>query len=118
MSGERPRDGLVRSYVVTGGRSTPSRNHFDAITLITCSAPGPGRGGLSPEQRKVLDLLAPSAQSVAELGARLHLPLAVLRVLLADLMSAGHITTQRPITKSDRLDRKLLEEVLAGLQRL
>ena len=114
------RDRLVRSYVLTGGRSAPSRNHFDPITLVSLSdsAAHLSRSYLAPEPRAVLDLLRASAQSVAELGAHLDLPLSVLRILLADLMESGHITTHRPITQASSLDTQLLVDVLAGLLRL
>ena len=122
MSGPRAGGGdrLVRAYVVTGGRSSAARNHFDHITLISLSTSSPylDRTLLTPEHRRALDLLSVSAYSVAELGALLDLPLSVLRILLADLMESGHITTQRQITQTAGLDIKLLEDVLAGLQRL
>jgi hypothetical protein len=113
-------DRLVRAYVVTGGRTAAARNHFDHITLISLSASSPqlDRTRLTPEHRGALDLLSVSAYSVAELGAHLVLPLSVMRILLADLMETGHITTQRQITQTTGLDIKLLEDVLAGLQRL
>jgi hypothetical protein len=114
-------DRLVRTYVVTGGRSQPSRNHFDHITLITLSASSAhlNRAQLTPEQVEILAGLSRSAQSVAELGALIRQPVSVVRILLADLMEAGHITTNRQrITDAAAPDRKLLEDVLAGLQRL
>jgi hypothetical protein len=106
--------------VVTGGRTAAARNHFDHITLISLSASSPhlDRTRLTPEHRGALDLLSISAYSVAELGAHMVLPLSVMRILLADLMESGHITTQRQITQTTGLDIKLLEDVLAGLQRL
>ncbi|GGZ95080.1 hypothetical protein GCM10010371_63720 [Streptomyces subrutilus] len=122
MSGARQAgdDRLVRTYVVTGGRSTPSRNHFDHITLISLSASAGhlSRAHLNPEHRTILRALTGGAQSVAELGALLALPVSVVRVLLADLMELGHITTQQRITHATTLDRTLLEAVLAGLHRL
>lgn len=115
-------DRLVRTYVVTGGRSSPSRNTFDHILLISLSpsAAHLSRGDLNHEQNAMLDLLARSAQSVAELGALLRLPVSVVRILLADLMESGHITTGRRILDApdDVPDRTLLEAVLAGLHRL
>ncbi|MFE9250778.1 DUF742 domain-containing protein [Streptomyces sp. NPDC007088] len=113
-------DPLVRTYVVTSGRSHASRNHFDVITLITLSdaASHLSRAHLNPEQHAVLERLASSAQSVAELGAALRLPVSVLRILLADLMTSGHIATRQRITDSADPTRKLLEDVLAGLHKL
>ncbi|MFD8666249.1 DUF742 domain-containing protein [Streptomyces microflavus] len=109
-------DPLVRAYVITGGRARPSRNHFDLITLVTLAA-RLDRHGLNPEACQILDLLGRGAQSVAELGSAVHLPVSVLRVLLADLMTAGHIKAEGRITDS-RADRSLLEAVLVGLQKL
>ncbi|MEU0100421.1 DUF742 domain-containing protein [Streptomyces sp. NPDC006267] len=109
-------DHLVRAYVITGGRARPSRNHFDLITLVVLAA-RLNRSTLNPEACQILNLLEQDAQSVAELSAALRLPVSVLRVLLADLMEAGHITASGRILDS-RADRSLLEAVLAGLQKL
>ncbi|MGW7312238.1 DUF742 domain-containing protein [Streptomyces sp. NPDC054865] len=122
MSGARQSgdDRLVRTYVVTGGRSVPSRNHFDRITLISLSASAGhlSRAHLNPEHLSILRVLNAGAQAVVELGALLRLPVSVTRVLLADLMEWGHITTQRRMIDTATLDRALLEEVLAGLRRI
>ncbi|MER6116101.1 DUF742 domain-containing protein [Streptomyces sp. NPDC001743] len=113
-------DRLVRSYVVTGGRAQPSRNTLDHITLISLSADSAdlNRAPLNPEQLAVLAALSQSSQSVVELAALLRLPVSVMRILLCDLMEAGHITAQRRITDAAAPDITLLEAVLAGLQRL
>jgi hypothetical protein len=55
---------------------------------------------------------------VAEIGGHLGLPLSVLRIVLADLMESGHITTRSTVLTAQRADRDLLEAVLAGLQAL
>ncbi|MBZ3908433.1 DUF742 domain-containing protein [Streptomyces scabiei] len=110
----------MRSYVVTGGRAQPSRNHFDHITLISLSASSAhlNRAPLNPEQLAILTALSRTSQSVVELGALLRLPVSVMRILLSDLMEVGHITTRQRITYAAAPDRKLLEDVLAGLHRL
>ncbi|RRR69512.1 DUF742 domain-containing protein [Streptomyces sp. RP5T] len=124
MTAHRPRgDRLVRTYVVTGGRSTPTRNTLDQITLISLSSSAPylSRTDLNEEQTAALGHLAHGAQSVIELGALLHLPLPVVRVLLCDLLDAGHVTASgRRITDAltERPDRSIMEAVLAGLRRL
>lgn len=109
---------LVRPFVVTGGRSTPSRNTFDAVTLVMIFHSDLSRAGLTPEQRGVLDLCARGALSVAEIASHLGLPLSVLRIVLADLMESGHITTRSTILTARAFDRDILEAVLAGLQAL
>ncbi|NEA20675.1 DUF742 domain-containing protein [Streptomyces halstedii] len=113
-------DRLVRTYVVTGGRDRPSRSHIDHITLITLTALSPhlSRAQLNPEQLDILEALSHSCQSVAELGAVLGQPVSVMRILIADLMEADHVTARQRITDTTDLDRTLLEDVLAGLKRL
>ncbi|MFD9052751.1 DUF742 domain-containing protein [Streptomyces zaomyceticus] len=123
MSGARQAgdDRLVRTYVVTGGRSAPSRNTFDHITLISLSASAGhlSRAHLNPEHLSILRVLTTKgAQAVAELSALLRLPVSAIRILLADLMESGHITPQRRMTDTTTLDRALLEEVLAGLRKI
>ncbi|MEU6346282.1 DUF742 domain-containing protein [Streptomyces sp. NPDC046977] len=113
-------DPLVRTYVVTGGRSRASRNTFDHITLVVLSesAKHLSRNQLNPEQHVILQTLAHSAQSVAELSALVGQPVSVLRILLADLLESGFISTRQRILDAAAPDRELLEAVLAGLQRL
>jgi hypothetical protein len=108
----------VRPYVVTRGRSVPSRNTFDQVTLVMIYKSDLSRAGLSPEQRGVIDLCARGALSVAEIGSHLGLPLSVLRIVLADLMEQGYITTGSDILHARVPDRELLEAVLHGLERL
>lgn len=119
-AGRRGGDPLVRTYVITEGRSHASRNIFNHVTLITLArdASQLNRSRLTPEKDAILNRLAHSAQSVAELAAHLRLPISVLRILLADLMESGHIVTRQRITDATAPDHKLLEDVLAGLRNL
>ncbi|MFJ9901144.1 DUF742 domain-containing protein [Streptomyces sp. NPDC091280] len=114
-------DPLVRMYVVTGGRHSATRNHFDFVTLIALSPYSAqySRAQLTPEKNAILGLLVRSAQSVVELGALLDLPVSVIRILLADLMETGHITTEgRSLDVSEDPERMIMEAVLEGLQKL
>lgn len=114
-------DPLVRMYVVTGGRHSATRNHFDFVTLIALAPYSAqlGRAQLNPEMNAILDLLGRSAQSVAELGALLNLPVSVIRILLADLMETGHIKTEGRIHLADKApERVIMEAVLEGLRKL
>ena len=58
--------------------------------------------------------------SVAEVSARLHLPVGVVRVLVADLAAAGHVQVNLPLDPraGGTAERDLLERVLAGLEAL
>ncbi|WP_171166851.1 DUF742 domain-containing protein [Streptomyces sp. I05A-00742] len=115
--------GPVRPYVITGGRVAPSRDTLALETLVVATdadeAPegaGPA-AGLSPECAEILDLCG-RLLSVAEVAAHLRQPVAVIKVLLADLLDAGLVVARPPVTAADRHDPALLKEVLDGLRQL
>ncbi|GAA4231628.1 DUF742 domain-containing protein [Actinomadura meridiana] len=110
---------LVRSYAITRGRARPATGEpFDMITIISTAArPRSGSPGLGPEHLDILEMcLRP--QPVAEVAARLGLPLVVVRVLLGDLLHHRLITAVRPRPESALSKEHLLREVLNGLQAL
>jgi hypothetical protein len=113
----RPDDDLVRSYVITGGRAAPTRNAVDVVTLVM-ARPGRPLAGLSPEKLRVVQVCGPGFLSVAEAAAHLGLPPSVLRVLAADLIDSGHLTSRAPITPARPASEELLREVLHGLRNL
>lgn len=111
----RPAERLVRSYVVTGGRSHPTRNTLDLVTLLIGTGDLP-LSGLTPEARRVTELCRPGALSLAEVAGRLSLPVSVTKVLVADLMDSGHIVTRAPVPAARPSDARILQEVLDGLR--
>jgi hypothetical protein len=108
---------LVRPYVVTGGRAVPSRNTLDLVTLVRSTGSQP-RTALTPEKREVLDLCRGGPLSVAETAAHLAVPVGICKVLIADLVDDGLLTTRAPVPPAELPDRKLVEEVLRGLRAL
>jgi len=68
---------------------------------------------------RIIELCATS-QSVAEVSAKLHIPLGVARVLLGDLITAGHLKTRATISEDTTTDerRELIERTLSGLRAL
>lgn len=64
--------------------------------------------------------LCQESPSVAEISARLSMPLGVARVLVADLVESGHLqilaTLKEDSTDSER--RELIERVLSGLREI
>ncbi|TMR03139.1 DUF742 domain-containing protein [Actinomadura soli] len=110
---------IVRSYALTRGRARPATAEpFDMITIISTAArPRSGSPGIGPEHLDILEMcLYP--QPVAEIAARMGLPLVVVRVLLGDLLHHRLITTTRPPPESALSKERLLKEVLDGLQAL
>lgn len=114
---------LVRPYALTGGRTQPgpSAVRFDLIALVDAVAGSFDRAGESlfdPEHLALLGLCRTETQSVAELAAEADLPVGVVRVLLGDLLEAGHITVSRPVPPAQLPDERVLREVIDGLRAL
>ncbi|MFI6684135.1 DUF742 domain-containing protein [Streptomyces sp. NPDC050485] len=115
---------LVRPYAMTGGRTAPGPGGvgLDLIALVTLGAPGgpaPAEESLlGPEHRALLALCRKEAPSVAELAADADLPVGVVRVLVGDLLEAGHVVVSRPVPPAQLPDEKILREVIDGLRAL
>jgi hypothetical protein len=71
----------------------------------------------SPESRRIVELCQP-ALSLAELAARLVLPVGVVRVLVADLVEAAVVTADDPHSVDVSTDVHLLERLLDGIRAL
>src|SRR2546421_239378 len=73
---------LVRPYMLTRGRTSSSLGVFElhapALALITTDQLGKGA---TPEDRRIIELCQ-TPMSVAELSARLGMPVGVVRVLV------------------------------------
>ena len=109
---------LVRSYVVTGGRTRRSADLSDlALESLVVLAPGAPAGELQYEKAQIAALCR-DVLSVAEIAAHTHLPLGVARVLLADMLADGFLDVHVPSTNrsGSRPDAALLEKVLDGLR--
>jgi hypothetical protein len=111
---------LVRPYARTGGRTRPGRDlDLEALVLATSS----GREAwssplLNPEHTSVIELCSGTV-SVAEIAARLSLPLGVARVIIADMVDLGLVEVMKTsATNGDERDPAFLRRVLSGLQRL
>ncbi|MER5867360.1 DUF742 domain-containing protein [Kitasatospora sp. NPDC002040] len=105
-----------RLYVITRGRSeVAGRTTFDLVTLIVArSEPAPT---MQPEHAAILRVCA-SPLSVAEISAHLRLPMSVVTVLLAELLTEKRIEVRAPVPKAILPDHALLEAVIRGLQKL
>jgi hypothetical protein len=121
MSSEDQRDNrqepgrLVRPYYMTGGRGRPTKDDLEIVALVSTTAMGARSPKLTVEQRAIIALCR-DLLSVAEVSARLDLPLGVTRVLIGDMATAGLVILHRPTSVGDRPDLALLQRVLYGLQ--
>ncbi|MFL6075396.1 MAG: DUF742 domain-containing protein [Mycobacteriales bacterium] len=108
---------LVRPYAMTGGRTRP-RVQLALESLVTTTLQGTrDTFGLSPERRAIAELCQ-EVQSVAEIAARLRVPLGVARVLVGDMAEEGLVHVHQPGSLEDHLGLELLERVLSGLRKL
>ena len=121
MSSEDQRDNrqepgrLVRPYYMTGGRARPTQDDLEIEALVSTTAQGERSPKLNVEQRAIIALCR-DLLSIAEVSARLDLPLGVTRVLIGDMASEGLVIVHRPTSVGDRPDLALLQRVLYGLQ--
>jgi hypothetical protein len=124
--GERdePTGALVRPYAVTRGRTRPKLEiAIEALVETTVrgraanSRPGGGHG---QEQQYISTLCDGRVQSLAEIAARMQLPLGVARVIVADMAADGLVAVYEPtsLDENDAVGTELLERVLSGLRRL
>ncbi len=116
---EDPRGALVRPYAVTRGRTEPTREIAIEAILVTTFR-GRQEGMYAGRDKHTIAMMCDGRpQSLAEVSARLRLPLGVTRVIVSDMTVDGLLTLHEPTDEDnydDRLD--MLERVLSGLRRL
>ena len=110
---------LVRPYMLTAGRTRslvdlPLEAPIQALQV----APAP-RWPRSDVRAKILELGA-DGPSVAEIAARLALPLGVARVLIGDLVTQGYLRVDATLAASETIEerRELIGRTLRGLRAL
>ncbi|MFE1313908.1 MULTISPECIES: DUF742 domain-containing protein [unclassified Streptomyces] len=108
---------LVPLFVITNGRALPPDNAYERTTLVSAQEGATASARtLSPEARQVLELVTEGFLSVAEVAAHTHLPLGIVRILLAQMEESGLIIARKPVPRAERVDREVLNAVLDGLK--
>ncbi len=110
---------VVRPYAITRGRirRVHGELELELEALVTTTSRGISATRLPNEQRSIV-LLCRDLLSIAEVAARLRLPVEVIRTLVEDMADDGLVELHRPSHHDDRPDLALLERVLYGLQHL
>jgi len=109
-------DPVVRPYAMTGGRTRPTDATLELESLVSTTSLGEAaEQTLNFEQRSIA-LLCRDVLSVAEVSARLDLPVGVARVLVGDMAEEGLVMVHRPADPYDPPDLTLLERVLDSLK--
>lgn len=83
---------FLRAYVVTGGRTTPVVDGLRIETLVHAS-PAALSAPLQLEQLTVVRLCQRPC-SIAEIGAALHVPVGIAKVIVSDLAAGGFVTVR------------------------
>ena len=110
---------LVRPYTLTAGRTEPSVDlPWEAPIRTRDLAPAPRWPG-NDVRARILDL-GRDSPSVAEIAARLSLPLGVARVLIGDLVTQGYLRVYSTLGDAASTDerRELIGRTLRGLRAL
>lgn len=109
-------DRLVRPYLITGGRTRPVDDLPLEAMVQSTEAATTEANRLRFEPRRVVEL-CDEPLSIAEVAARLGLPLGVARVLVADLVADQLLRVHLTAT-ADGPNVDLLERLLDGLRRV
>ncbi|MCV7279222.1 DUF742 domain-containing protein [Mycolicibacterium flavescens] len=115
--GDQP--SLVRPYILTAGRTTPRIDLPFEAPIETLDSAEPPRWPGSDVRGQIVALCV-EHPSVAEIAAKLSLPLGVARVLIGDLVLQGYVAVRGTLTESSTLDerRELIGRTLRGLRAL
>ena len=110
---------LVRPYFLTAGRTQASVDLPIEATLVLQPSAREKTWPAGDMPSRIIELCS-APQSVAEISAKLGVPLGVARVLIGDLVLAGHLRTQTTISETSSSDerRDLIERTLSGLRAL
>ncbi len=114
---EADRGPFLRPYAMTEGRTEPTGADLAIEDLVGAPGSADPPPWLSFEHRSIA-LACRQTLSVAELAARVDLPLGVTRVLVGDLADQGILVIHRAPSHAGGPNIALLEQVLQGLQRL
>jgi hypothetical protein len=106
---------FLRPYAMTEGRTEPTGADLAIEDLVGVATDPPP--WLSFEHRSIA-LACREILSVAELAARVDLPLGVTRVLVGDLAAQGVVRVHPAPSHAGGPGLALLEQVLQGLKQL
>ena len=107
---------LVRPYAVTRGRTKSGRD-LNLITLVVTTAYQ--NSAMDPEYAEILRICQ-YPLSIAEISAKLGLPITVIKILVADLIEQGFLIFSSPPSplNTETPDMNVLQAVLDCIRRL
>jgi hypothetical protein len=114
-----PEASLVRPYTLTAGRTNAGVDIPLEAPVQTLQAGRAHRWPADDARGKIISLCVKSP-SVAEISARLDLPIGVTRVLVGDLVLSGYLRLHATLTEQSTRDERheLIGRTLRGLKAL
>jgi hypothetical protein len=110
---------LVPFFVITNGRALPPDQMYEHTQLVNAHPDAAASARtLAPEEQAIVDLVTNRLMAVAEIAGRTHLPLGIVRILIAQLEESGLVHVRKPAPRADNKDRELLNAVLEGLKNI
>ena len=106
---------LVRPFLATSGRTRSSLPDLRMETLIEATTKL--EEGLRFEPERVARLCR-EPNSVAEISAKLRIPLGTVKVIVGDLVGSNHLRTHRTIKGESSEDIQLISRLIAGVRKL
>lgn len=108
---------LVRPYALTRGRTRSNRYELDLVTLVVALQPEVHARVVEPEYARVL-WVTEHPLSVAEVAAKIDLPLCVVKILLSDLIERNYIIYRTGWGPAKAPDLNTMQKVLDGIRKL
>jgi hypothetical protein len=105
-----------RAYLLTGGRTGGGAAGIGIETVLVRDRAARARSGLPPEMSMII-ATCESPVAVAEVAARIGLPIGVVQVLAGDLVSAG-VLLRSASSKSLADDVNFIERLIHGVAAL
>lgn len=103
----------IRSYLITGGRSSANLAYETMVSARGSLRPGDVR----VERSALLSVCVGHPTSVAEIAAHLRMPIGVVRVLASDLIDEGLLAKyDAPADKAE--DVSLISRLISGVRAL
>ncbi|MGH3915722.1 MAG: DUF742 domain-containing protein [Pseudonocardiaceae bacterium] len=112
-------DRVVPAYVLTQGRTRTAGQDLPLEALVTATELAVQNLPMLQVERRAIVRMSMRPTSVMEIGAALHVPAGVARVLVSDLANAGFLTVHLP-RSTDGIGggpgEETLERLLNGLR--
>lgn len=108
---------LVRPYALTRGRTRSTNYQLDMITLVVALRQGVAGGELGPVHQRILRI-GEKPLSVAEVAAKVDLPMGVVKVLICDLIDRNYMIFRTSWAPTSVPNIDTMQKVLDGIRKI